>query len=202
MIGVKQMKDHPIKNRWTQTYPSGNKIYFDNPDPNKILITDIAHQLALTNRYAGATKFPYSVAQHCVLMSEVVPDKWKFYALMHDSPEYICQDLVSMIKNIVGDSYQLVYKGVEDIIYRKYGLPTGPMPQVIKTADLRMLATEKKYLSARSGHSWHIGHYAYPKSKIEISEWSWQKAERTFLKRFYSLYSAQTLKKGNDHVQF
>ena len=41
-------------------------IAFDllNPQPEMILMEDIAHSLAIINRSNGAAKFPYSVAQH------------------------------------------------------------------------------------------------------------------------------------------
>lgn len=53
-------------NPWIQTR-SG--IIFDlvAPIEQMVSLTDIAHGLAHINRFTGHTRYPYSVAQHCVL---------------------------------------------------------------------------------------------------------------------------------------
>ena len=57
---------------WIQTY-TGKAFDLLNPTPEMVEVTDIAHHLALINRFTGATAVPYSVAQHSVLVSQVVP---------------------------------------------------------------------------------------------------------------------------------
>ena len=71
---------------WIQTY-SGKKFWLDPPMWDQIDIIDIAHALSMTCRYGGHSKFFYSVAQHCCLMSRLVPKRLALAALLHDAVE-------------------------------------------------------------------------------------------------------------------
>lgn len=61
-------------------------------------LTDIAHQLALTNRWRGATRFPISVAQHAVAVSLLVSPRSARLALHHDDHEAYTGDVPSPLK--------------------------------------------------------------------------------------------------------
>lgn len=61
-------------------------------------IDNVAHVLSQTNRYNGHTRFPYSVAQHSVLLSKMVPEKLQKAALIHDFSEFIFGDLIWPLK--------------------------------------------------------------------------------------------------------
>lgn len=54
---------------WMQTY-TGRRFYPLDPRPDEIDPEDIAHALSLLCRYGGHVDRFYSVAEHCVLMSE------------------------------------------------------------------------------------------------------------------------------------
>lgn len=54
---------------WFQTY-TGRVWRPLDPQPEDVVQEDIAHALALTNRFNGATREPYSVAQHCCLVAD------------------------------------------------------------------------------------------------------------------------------------
>lgn len=94
-----------------RTY-SGHYIDPFSPDPNKINIIDIAHQLSNQNRWSGATEHPYSVASHSVWMMKKFDDPIdKLAALLHDSSEAYIGDMPKPIKDRLPD-----YRNLEDVI--------------------------------------------------------------------------------------
>lgn len=60
---------------WMQTY-TGRRFYPLDPRSDEIDPADIAHALSLLCRYGGHVDRFYSVAEHCVLMSEWVSLGW------------------------------------------------------------------------------------------------------------------------------
>jgi hypothetical protein len=52
---------------------SGIVVDLFNPDPDTLLISDIAHGLANNCRWNGHTKHFWSVAQHCCMMYDMAP---------------------------------------------------------------------------------------------------------------------------------
>src|SRR3954454_351254 len=79
-----------LRGDWMQTY-SGRRFYPMNPRPSEIDPVDIAHALSLLCRYGGHVDRFYSVAEHCVLMSQAVAPENALAALLHDATEaYVC----------------------------------------------------------------------------------------------------------------
>lgn len=58
----------------------------------------LIHQLCLINRFHGATKYPYSVAQHSLNLYYLVPPHLKAAALIHDLQEALFNDLAAPVK--------------------------------------------------------------------------------------------------------
>jgi hypothetical protein len=85
---------------WTQTY-NGHKFDPMNVGLETIDINDIAHALSLLCRFNGHIKELYSVAQHCVLMSEQVEPKYAFHALLHDAAEAYVSDVPRPFKPLI-----------------------------------------------------------------------------------------------------
>lgn len=109
---------------YVTTY-SGNRIYIANPDPDAVLLTDIAHQLAMTCRFGGAVKEFYSVAQHSFLawamarhMKVNVPTQ--IACLIHDGNEGPYPDIQRPIKQFLKGGWGVVEQPLEDVIYEKY----------------------------------------------------------------------------------
>lgn len=138
-------------------------------------LDDMAHGLALINRYLGQTPKPYSVAQHCVLMATVVPDGFQLEALIHDAHEVFVGDVPRPLKRMLPDFCKLE-AAMERSVRAAFKLPSSMSPEV-KEADLRMLVTEARAL----GMSWwqDVGVDPYPGMIIE--PWEWQSAKRWWL---------------------
>ena len=121
-----------INQRAWQRMLSGRKLDILSPSPFDIEIEDIALGLSRVTRWNGQTtgKYPYSVAQHSVLVEELFnieyPDldkKWNLAALLHDAPEYVIGDLITPFKYALNNSYRLVEDNLMKAIYLRFGLP-------------------------------------------------------------------------------
>lgn len=148
--------------------------------PESIDIRDIAHALALTNRFAGHTRLPYSVAQHSYLASKLAPEGLELQALMHDAHEAYVLDMPSPWKSLLPD-YRMLEDHVARAVRARFGLTRDLDPRV-KTVDLRLLSTEAKAF----GLAWwsdDAAHPPYPELG-DLKPWPWGKAEQRFLDRF------------------
>jgi hypothetical protein len=84
---------------------SGFIVDLINPDPETILIDDIAQGLANNCRWNGHTQEFWSVAQHCCMMFDIAPDELKLTHLFHDCEEAYWGDMIKPLKNIIESKY-------------------------------------------------------------------------------------------------
>lgn len=160
---------------------SGGYFDFVDPDPATIHIGDIAWGLANTCRFGGQCLHFYSVAQHSVLVSELVPKEDAFAALMHDAAEAYTGDMVGPLKQLCPD-FKVIEQRVEAAIADRFNLPPV-LPDSVKRADLRALRTEQRDITSGRRDSWN-GLDAYPPDARRIQPLRPRAARGLFLQRF------------------
>ena len=117
--------------------------YLD-PKPSMICIEDIAHALSMVCRFAGQSREFYSVAQHSILVCEILPPCLGCEALLHDASEAYMGDMARPLKRHLPD-YKQIEAGIMEAIAKKYDLPRLHDPE-IKKADNIALAFEADLL--------------------------------------------------------
>ena len=133
---------------------SGNYFDLQDPSASRFEVTDIAHALSNICRFTGHTKQFYSVAEHSVLCSYLVPHEDRRVALMHDAAEAIIGDVSSPLKSLLPD-YKSVEHRVEQAVWSRLGLPPT-LPPSVKVADRRALAMEQRVCMG-NGDDWGYG---------------------------------------------
>lgn len=126
---------------------TGKAIEPLNPDPALIDIEDIAHALSNCCRFCGHVRRFYSVAQHSVMVSRIVPHEHALAGLLHDASEAYLSDIARPIKQ--QPEFGTVYKAAETrlmcAISEKFGTE-WPLPPSVKRADEILLRTEQRDL--------------------------------------------------------
>ncbi len=173
--------------RYFRTY-SGRCIDCFAPDPREIDIDDIAHALAQQCRFLGHTDGFYSVAQHSVLVSELVPERDALWGLLHDAAEaYVC-DLPAPTKRCrCMRAYRRIENRLLRAVARRFGLPTV-LPDSVRQADRLVLATEFRDVTTVDDWEWIVGECGFaPSEYLLIYPWPPVVAEDRFLRRFWEL---------------
>lgn len=171
---------------WMQTY-TGRRFYPLDPRPDEIDPADIAHALSMLCRYAGHVDRFYSVAEHCVLMSEAVAPEHALAALLHDATEAYVVDVPRPLKRYLPD-----YRDIEDRVWyaiaRRFGLELE-VPAAVKEVDTRILLTERDALMPNTRYSWaQDGMVPLP---VSIEAWSPGEAEGRYLSRLEELHAGR-----------
>lgn len=143
---------------WIETY-TGRQVW-PLAAAGDIDLEDIAHSLAMTCRFGGHTRLFYSVAQHCVLASELIAPEFALWGLMHDAAEAYLGDVTRPIKGSLWGEIRMTMKPFgrfEDdmllLIAEKFHLPwPAPWP-AIDQVDLLLLASERLAL-LNPGDAW------------------------------------------------
>lgn len=137
---------------YAPTILTADGIYFDFEEANPAAITRnaIARGLANTCRFGGQCDPFYSVAEHSIWVSRIVPRKLALVGLLHDAAEAFVGDMPKPLKELLPD-YQSVERRVEHWVLGAFGIAC--LPAEIKRADMIMLATEQ-HLLMRNYDKW------------------------------------------------
>lgn len=168
---------------------SGKHFDYLNAQTDDVDIEDIATALSNICRFSGHLPEFYSVAQHSVLSSQIVPPEYAFEALMHDAAEAYCQDIPAPLKKLLPD-YRRIETLVDDLIRSKFGLPMH-QSDLVKYADLTMLATERRDLEIDNGTHWPILEGIPASDLIQINPLRPGQAYGMFMNRFNELSEAR-----------
>lgn len=134
-----------LRGDWMQTN-SGRRFYPQDPRPEEIDAGDIAHALSLLCRYGGHVDRFYSVAEHCVLMSEAIAPEFALTALLHDATEAYVVDVPRPVKRYLPE-YAVLEQKVWSAITTRFGLPAYiGLPPEVKEVDNRILLNERATL--------------------------------------------------------
>lgn len=167
---------------WIRTY-TGKKFWPLDPNINDICIGDIANALAKICRFTGHCRRFYSVAEHCIHVSNQVPRKHALRALLHDASEaYICDVARPLKYTPEFEGYRAIEHRLEEAIFERFGVTGDPDPS-IKEADARLLATEKYQLMTTDKEYWGS---AEPFG-FELPCWSPDEAARRYLDKCHDL---------------
>lgn len=169
------------KGDWIQTF-TGRQFWPLDPRPEDFDIVDIAHALGNICRYGGHVKSFYSVAEHCVLLSHVVPYRFAFAALMHDLAEAYIGDIVRPFKREL-PTYKTIEATIEEVAAGKFRV-VWPWPEEVMEADTRILTDERHQLMAHAPIPW--GTDREPLG-VKVKCWSPDVAKVRFLQRFHEL---------------
>jgi len=173
--------------RYFRTY-TGRRVHPLSPAEEEIAIEDIARSLSQICRFLGHTEAFYSVAQHSVLVSQLVPARDAMWGLLHDASEaYLC-DLPAPIKR---EPQMYMYREAEDRLMRavcqRFGL-SEEMPVSVRLADRAILATEFRDVVGLDDLDWITQECGVaPAPNYQIGSWPPAAAEDRFLLRFAEL---------------
>jgi hypothetical protein len=132
-----------IEEGWITTY-TGKKFFPLNPNYLDIDIRDVAHALSNICRFSGHCPEFYSVAQHSVYVSQLVPLSSALWGLLHDASEAYLHDIARPVKHQpeFGIYRELEHKLMGAII-KRFLLPAIE-PPVVTEADSLLLRAEAK----------------------------------------------------------
>lgn len=141
---------------WMMT-ATARRIDIPAPSRDSINIDDIAHHLANRCRFNGATEPFYSVAQHSVLVSELVPERDRLAALLHDAHEAYGGDVISPWKEYLNarfPGYAEIERMLQAQVLARFGILS--LPSSVEIADHKALATERRDLLPPHAETWPV----------------------------------------------
>ena len=175
---------------WIQTY-TGRKFYPLDPHAEDVCIEDIAHALALKCRYTGHCREFFSIAQHSVMVSRMVPESDAICGLLHDATEAYLPDVARPIKDqiwgltgILSERIEVHEKRLMKVIY--VGLGIRQRLRDVTSADLCCLERERRQLLGPPPWEWSTAKY-WDGDTTPIVCWDWREAEKKFLERWEEL---------------
>jgi 5'-deoxynucleotidase YfbR-like HD superfamily hydrolase len=179
----------PAPGPYLQTV-SGRFVNPFDPDPAQLDPGDIARALANVCRFGGHCRPFYSVAQHSVIVSELVEARGGdvedvFAALMHDATEAYLGDMPHPIKHRspLGAAFREAEAALEAVLRERFSIKAD-VPE-IKRVDRALLATERRTVS---GESWDWPELEGVEAlDLELVAWTPDEAERAFTARFEQL---------------
>ena len=183
----------PAPGPYLQTV-SGRFVNPLDPDLDQIDIGDITRALANTCRFGGHCRSFYSVAQHSVIVSELVEQRGGdaedvYAALMHDAAEAYLGDMPHPLKHrsALGEAFKAAEKHLEEALRARFNIK--PDVPEIKRADRALLATERRALSTEDWH-WPELEGVEPLD-LHLTAWPPDEAAARFAARYAQLDAAR-----------
>ncbi len=170
-------------------------VLFDllNPDPERIMLADVAHALARITRYTGHGDQAFTDAQHSVLVCDLCPPRCKQWGLLHDAEEAYVGDDSSPKKEAVrrimyewlGDRQSpldMLQHRVRQAVSLRFGVPIVDVKYWDEQAAL--LEAQENGPHSSKEYAWPIADSLWPASSVSFDRvWSTELAEFMFLLR-------------------
>lgn len=167
---------------------SGRFFDFEKFTPDDIDINDIAHSLSMLSRFTGHSIVPYSVGQHSVIVSMIVPPEYALAGLLHDATEAYINDMSRPLKVLNPGYVEFEKACLWPAVAEKFGLPLH-LPQCIKDADNVALVTERRdFMPVPIGlaDEWDWAKDISP-LPYALEPWNWRFTKARFLERYQNL---------------
>lgn len=148
---------HHAERTVIETY-EGWYVDFADPDPSTITLVDIAWPLAFTCRFGGHVARYWSVADHALLVRDLVCDlghpELALAALHHDSHEAYVGDLPTPLKNFAGAAVKETANRLDAAIATAMGVEVEQFyAEPVRKADELALRIEAFHLKVSRGIS-------------------------------------------------
>lgn len=158
--------------------------------PDQVHVEKIASTLAKINRYCGRTPYPYSVAQHAVFVSHLLPENLAFEGLHHDDTEAYLGDIISPVKRLLPLFGKVENRLRKRAIAPAFGLTPAEAPEV-KAMDYAAFKMEEVFVLGRRDLPFPAKVIEWPRVKEMVAPWHWTKARDMFLERHFELYGVE-----------
>ena len=184
-----------------------------NPHWGQLNILDIAWHLSQLNRFYGSCVRPYSVAEHSLLVSEILERRGldahaQMAGLMHDAHEAYCGDLHPQTKQLIGWGWRHHEAMWERAVRTAFWLATAMHVHgdAVHRADQLALAAElRDFKDADERAVWEAcGGQAAPEwvdlLSRERAAVGWEQWRDRFVDRFYELDEARQRLLSDEHM--
>ena len=158
----------------------GNFFNLLQPEESEYDIDLVATALSNLCRYTGHVTRFYSVAEHSVLVSQIVPQKYALEGLLHDASEAFVGDVSSPLKKLLPE-YQRIENNIQEDVAKRFNLHY-PFPEEIHKADKQLYWSERKTIAPSVDSFWHKEFRA--SRKVEPQGWTPRIAKKKFLERY------------------
>jgi 5'-nucleotidase len=189
------LNTEPVLEAIIQT-TSGKVLNLVNPCTDQICIEDIANGLAKECRFACQVNSFYSVAQHSVFVSHLLPKHLALTGLLHDATEGLgMRDLPTPLKKLPGfEAYRRMEACLEAAIASKWKLD-WPWSLEVILADRQALLLEATHYKYPLLPVWKQYLEGIPRPSAETLDktylmrepWDWSEAYERFMARYEEL---------------
>lgn len=164
----------------------------------RVSVQEIAHSLAQINRFTGHAVRPVSVAEHSLLVCDIVEQQLhlglhaQLAALLHDAHECITQDLATPMKRELGRPWAAMETEWARAFISAFGLGAAwaAHAEALHQADLIALATERRDLMHPGGPPWASLAGVQPVQGINLRDrdgFTWADWRQAFIDRYDEL---------------
>lgn len=147
----------------TYTTHSGQVLDLNFIKPENVSIEDIAHSLSFQCRFNGHTNRFYSVAEHSLVLRDLVREESgiqnlnrRMAAILHDAAECYLGDITKPVRNSL-----CIGKSIEDQIleniFKAFGVPFSFLDEELKAMDNDLCIVEGFFLIG--GMYWSRAYY-------------------------------------------